>query len=213
MILNTFRATFAGIATLILSGCSAVGVHDVKEPPFKVVQTDGDFEIRHYQPMIVASTVVTGNFKEAGKKGFRPLFNYISGDNEAASSIPMTAPVISGSVQSDGQEIPMTAPVIAQGTENQWEYQFVLPSGMAFEDAPIPTNPDVTIKKIDEKEFAVLTFSGLLSEKNRIKNTEKLKSWMQEKNLVQKNIPMIAGYDPPWTVPFLRRNEILIQIK
>jgi hypothetical protein len=65
----------------------------IEEARFTVLERDKQFEVRQYEPQIVAETLVEGNFEEVGNQGFRRLFAYISGDNQRTQSIPMTAPV------------------------------------------------------------------------------------------------------------------------
>lgn len=219
MHLRFLNVILTGITLFFITGCSVFGYNGVKEPEYTVIETQDAFEIRQYQSMIVASIQVTGDFEEAGDQAFRPLFKYISGDNSSAETIAMTAPVLLDQAQEkNGEKIPMTAPVLAQSKitqaqAEQWQFQFVLPSTMTMDSVPQPTNPDIKIKKIAQKKVAVVTFSGLLNEKNKIKYINVLQQWVEKNNLKSEKNPIIAGYDPPWTLPFLRRNEIQIEVE
>ena len=89
---------------------------------------------------------------------------------------------------------------------------FVLPKEYSLEKAPLPKDQKVTIKTMKEKRYAVIQFNGSIVEKNFDKHTEKLREWVKSKNYQILSDPLFAGYNPPWTIPFLRRNEVLIEI-
>jgi hypothetical protein len=100
---------------VMLQSCSLFGIRSTEEAAYSVLQKQGDYELRQYESLVVASTLVESDFDEAGKQAFRRLFNYISGDNTAGQEIAMTAPVIATENQSNGgEEIAMTAPVTSE---------------------------------------------------------------------------------------------------
>lgn len=209
-----YCAALLATTTLIAStGCSVVGIRTTPEPTYEVVKAEGNFELRRYPALVVASTQVNGDFESAGDKAFRPLFEYISGANQNSTKISMTAPVLAEENPQSGQKIAMTAPVIGTEIDGAWEYQFVLPDSFTLESAPQPTNPNVSLKETRPKLLAVVEYSGLWREKTKQRHQAKLSEWMEKQGLQGISNPMIAGYDPPWTLPFLRRNEILIEVK
>jgi len=205
------RTAILLIIYFCLSACSVIGIRTAPEPAFTVEQSGPDVEIRRYEPMVVASTSVKGDFEAAGETAFQPLFEYISGANDAKQEIPMTAPVVA-LADEPSQRIPMTAPVIASRKDNQWQYQFVLPADMSVATAPEPTNPAVKIDARPARKMAVWQFSGLLTEAKKNKNIAHLENWLKEQDRTSIGEPLIASYDPPWTIPWFRRNEVMIEI-
>ncbi|MFT6878695.1 MAG: DNA gyrase inhibitor GyrI [Granulosicoccus sp.] len=201
-------------ATLILStACSVFGVESVEEAPYQTVLKENEFEIRDYAPFVVAQTRIDASYKEAGNKAFRKLFAYISGENETRAKIAMTAPVIAEpKIVSSSEKIAMTAPVLSQQDGEAWLYKFVLPKGFTVDTAPRPLNPDVTIAETAPQRVATIRYSGRSTDKARVQNTKALKDWIESTGLVQQSEPRWAGYNAPWTLPPLRRNEVLIDV-
>jgi SOUL heme-binding protein len=105
----------------------------------------------------------------------------------------------------------MTAPVAVQKEAEKWRVHFVMPSQYSLETLPTPNNPQVSLREVVAKKFAVLRFSGLVGEEKMATKTAELQAWMQTKQLKPIGTPELARYNPPWTLPFLRRNEILIE--
>jgi effector-binding domain-containing protein len=211
---NRMRLLFIGsIIFPLLSGCSIFGVNSVEEASYDVLMTDGKFELRKYDTIVVAETYFEGEFEEAGNRAFRKLFNYISGDNSTASAISMTAPVIvNESTSDDGTKIPMTTPVLRKQQDQGWRYMFVLPSKYSYETAPVPSQEDVKLSVLPQKRAAVLRFTGTMDQQLMEQKTFKLNQWMAENNLAATSSPRWAQYNPPWTLPFLRRNEVIIDV-
>jgi hypothetical protein len=183
-------------------------VSRVEQPHYKVVESDRDIEIRDYAPMIVAAADVSGERDKALGEGFRIVADYIFGNNLSSRKVAMTAPV----TQQAGEKIAMTAPVSQQGGGNSWQVRFVMPAGYTLETLPKPKNPAVTLKAIDAKRFAVIRFSGFAGDESLKRRTDQLTAFVGAKNLTPMSAPAYAFYNPPWTLPFLRRNEVLIEI-
>lgn len=168
---------------------------------------DAVFEVRNYPPMLVAEVMVAGNREDAANAGFRQLFDYIDGANAARKDIPMTAPVRQ---QTGGQKIPMTAPVLQQAKDGEWRVQFVMPAGYTLATLPKPINPAVILAEVPEQRFAVIRFSGRSTPDNLSAHLKKLQDWAAANKLVATGEPVYAFYNPPWTLPFARRNEIML---
>jgi len=208
------RSLVALALILLQSGCSLVGIRGTAEPDYSVVQKDELFEVREYETLVVAETLVDAGFDEAGNIAFRRLFGYISGDNEAASEIAMTAPVMALDENTDsGEKISMTAPVTGQQTALGWRFAFVLPAGYTLANAPMPGNPEVRLEQVPARKVAVVRYSGFWNEASYDENLKLLQQWMLQNQLQANSPPRVAGYDPPWTLPFLRRNEVMIDIQ
>jgi hypothetical protein len=196
------------------TGCSVLGIRTVEEAGYSVLREDGRFELRQYDDLVVAQTSVNASFDKAGEIAFGRLFGYISGENVARSEISMTAPVLTEPQgESEGVKVAMTAPVLAEGTGNAWKIAFVLPSSFTMDTAPVPSNPLVELATIPSKTVAVVRFSGSLSERKSREAERELLTWMERSALTPASASRSAGYDPPWTPSFLRRNEVLIDVE
>ena len=214
------RQLFGFLAVWMLGGAAMA----IEEPKFQVLAQDGGFEVRQYAPLIVAETWVDGDMDTASSKGFRAIADYIFGNNttpqsDQSSKIAMTAPV---TVAPQGQptQLAMTAPVTVKPTANapgwvaaqRWRVQFVMPSQYTLATLPRPNNSVVTLREVPGKTVAVATYSGFNTD-NRIQTeTQALLGWMQTRQLVATGPAQLARYDPPWTLPIWRRNEIQIEV-
>ena len=183
-------------------------VSNVEQAKYTVVESQGDIQIRDYAPMIVAEAEVSGARKEAISKGFRIIADYIFGNNAPKENVAMTAPVI----QQPAEKIAMTAPVIQEGAGNRWKVRFVMPASYTMETLPKPNNDAVTLTKIPAKRFAVIRFSGTASESNLKQHTDALNAFLKEKKLPAVSQATYAFFNPPWTLPFLRRNEVMAEV-
>lgn len=182
----------------------------VEEPKFRIVKADGDFELRDYPGLVVAEVTVGGGRRTASSEGFRLLANYIFGGNAGSSKIAMTAPVLQSQVQ--GRKIAMTAPVTLAGEEGRWTVQFAMPSEYAMEDLPAPNDKRVQLKFMPASRMAVLKFSGLTGDDRVASQTERLEGKLRDHKLSPIGQPLLARYDPPWTLWFLRRNELMVSV-
>jgi hypothetical protein len=210
----TARLPLAICVLLLQSGCSLFGIRSTDEAPYSVLEEQGQYQIRQYESLLVATTIVDSDFDEAGKQAFRRLFNYISGDNRADREIAMTAPVLATeNAVTDGEKIEMTAPVISEKQDRGWRFSFVLPAGYTLENSPLPNDERVSLQQIPARKVASLQYSGSWQQERFDTNSELLLQWIREQQLQPNSLPRVAGYDPPWTLPFLRRNEVLVDIK
>jgi hypothetical protein len=210
----SFQAFLALGAVLLSTGCSMVGIRTVEEARYDVLAQEGPFEIREYHPLVIAETTVEASYDEAGGKAFRRLFGYISGKNETRASIAMTAPVLANPDRgTDGESIAMTAPVLGEQRVDGWRYAFVLPADYTLETAPSPANPEVRLAEVPRRTVAVIRYSGSRSEEAMLEKSQDLRDWIASKGIEPTSAPRSAGYDPPWTLPFLRRNEVMFDVE
>lgn len=181
------------------------GTISVETPKFTLLAKKELYEIRKYEKQLVAQTIATSE-----NAGFRTLANYIFGNNTSATSIAMTAPVIEQS-----ESIAMTAPVIEVQDQNAgMVMQFILPSKYTTETIPTPKNEQVKVLEIPSRIFAVHTFSGWVSASTvKDKEQELRKALEQDQIKALPTEPLLAQYNPPWTLPFYRTNEIMIQLQ
>lgn len=182
----------------------------VEEPKFHLVAADGAFELRDYPATIVAEVTVGGSRDDASSAGFRLLAGYIFGGNKGRAKIAMTAPVSQQAVS--GEKIAMTAPVGISGGDGRWVVRFTMPSAYRLEDMPQPDDARVALHEVPARRVAVLKFSGLAREAAIAEHTQKLVDILRAKGLASAGPPELARYDPPWTLWFLRRNEIIIPV-
>ncbi len=170
----------------------------VEEPSYQVLQTESPFELRRYAGFIVAETELTGDFDSASRTGFRRIAGYIFGDNQAPSG--------------GNRKIAMTAPVTVEPKEGGWRLHFVMPSQESLSTLPKPGNAEVAIRQVPAHDVAAIRFSGWTTESSIQSNTAELQAWMTQKGLKPAGAPKVARYNDPFTLPWRRRNEILIPV-
>jgi hypothetical protein len=212
-------------------------VSNVEQPDYKVISSEGDIEVREYQPTLVAMVKVDGSREDTIKEGFRILADYIFGNNVKSTKVSMTAPVsqqqsekidmtapvsqqqsekidMTAPVsQQQSEKIDMTAPVMQKGADDQYAIWFTMPSQYTLETLPKPVNPAITILEIEQKRFAVIKFSGRHTQDNIAEHEKRLRTYLEENDMKSYTPAIYAFYDPPWTLPFLRRNEIMIEMR
>lgn len=197
----------------------------IEEPAYEVIDRAGRIELRQYAPYVIAETVVDGELDTASNKGFRLLAGYIFGNNvsvtgaDGPQKIEMTAPVVA---EPASEKIAMTAPVTVEpqgGPEvdalskaTRWRIQFSMPRQYTLATLPRPKDPAVTLREVPGRRHAVLTFSGFAGEAKVRAATEELLAWAASKGLKVVGTPQLARYDPPWRLPFWRRNEVMVEV-
>ena len=196
------------IALILVVGVLAGPVmSNVEKPDYKVIQSEQNIEIRQYEPMIIAEVEVDGKREDAIRDGFRLIADYIFGNNTVEQNISMTAPV------QQKENIAMTSPVQQQLAGKSWQISFVMPSEYSMESLPVPNNNRVRLKEILAKKFVVIEFSGSNSNENVIGHENQLMNYIEAKQIKIIGSTKYAFYNAPWTLPFLRRNEVMIEIK
>ncbi len=198
------------ILVTLLSGVGQiVGVRTgTEEPKFVVVEQVGPVEIRHYGPRLAAETLVTGSSETARNEGFRRIAGYIFGGNASRTSVAMTAPVVQGA-RGRSESIAMTAPVVQSPTAGEgWAIQFIMPAKYTRETLPVPNDPRVRVVEVPAQDYAVLRFSGSRSADMVVRKTRELDAALATGRWQAAGAPVSWFYDPPWTMPAMRRNEV-----
>lgn len=197
---------------IVLLTSSSIGSVAIatEEPQFVSALQDGAFEIRDYPALIAAEVSVAGERSEAVSAGFRLLAGYIFGGNTRKESIAMTAPVVQ--LPSAGESIPMTAPITQSGDSEGWVIRFIMPQAYTLETLPIPNDPKVRLTALAPARFAVVRFSGLASESDISEKIVELDAFIVKQGLTAAGPPALARYNPPWTLWFLRRNELMVSL-
>ena len=217
-------------ATLALALLAGPGpTMATEEPAYRTIERDGRLELREYPPTVVAETVVDGELSTASTRGFRALAGYIFGGNRtvrdaggAPEKIAMTRPV---TAEPASERIAMTRPVTAEPQAaggapdadalpgaTRWRIRFVMPSRYTLETLPRPDDPSVVLREEPAARMAVLRFSGLAGDATLREASAELLAWVGAKGWTPLGTPRLARYDPPWTLPPLRRNEVMVPV-
>ena len=197
------------LSALLLAGCSVVGVRSgTEEPPYTVTERLGALEIRTYGPRLAAETTVGGTELTSRDAGFRRLARYIFGANAGGAHIAMTAPVVQDAA---GATIPMTAPVLQDAAgPGQWRIRFIMPAQYTLQTLPRPTDPAIRIVAVPPQTYAVYRYSGSINPVATVQARRELLRLLEGSGWAPMGEPLNWFYDPPWTVPFLRRNEAAV---
>ncbi len=190
---------------------ATVGIRcGTEEPPHTTQRLSEAVEIRRYDQRIAAETTVSADEEASRNEGFRRLASYIFGRNHRDAEIAMTAPV----AQQRGTTIAMTAPV-AQSAESagEWTIRFFMPSKWTMDTLPAPNDERVRLTVTPAETVAVLSFSGDRGGKAVARRTEELRAALRDSDFEPVGEPAAWFYDPPWTLPFRRRNEIAIPVR
>ena len=185
-----------------------------EEPRHVVEQTVSGLQIRRYDPRIAAVTVVGDTEEGARNRGFRRLAGYIFGGNHSNSKIAMTAPV--GQQRGEamgGERIAMTAPVAQQaGPDDTWVIRFFMPAKWTLDTLPEPNDEAVKLVSVPAETFAVLRFTGDRGAGTVASRTDELLRLLDDTEFQKAGPPVAWFYDPPWTIPCLRRNEVAVPV-
>jgi hypothetical protein len=182
----------------------------VEKLAYRTIEQDGQFELRMIEPHVVAETFVEGDFEDVGSEGFRRLVDYIGGANRTQARISMTAPVVQ---EPASEEIAMTAPVAQEKVGDRYRVTFVMPSGYTLESLPQPTDTRIRLRAEPGRKVAAIRYSGFWSRSRYDDHERSLREWIQRRGLESVGEPVWARYDPPFMPWFLRRNEILIEVR
>jgi hypothetical protein len=197
------------IFAIALAGCSVVGIRGgTEEPGFRVLADLGPVQIRQYSPRLAASVTVPGDEIAARAAGFRRLARFIFGANTGHSRVAMTAPVAQTS-----SNIAMTAPVAQTPGPGGWTITFYMPAKYTAETLPKPTDPGIVVSVVPGEVYGVYCFSGIPGAAPVARAREALlaglggSAWQVDGKVVD------WFYDPPWTLPFARRNEVAVPVR
>ena len=166
---------------------------DIEEPTWTLVDTIEQVELRDYAPSIRATTRLEHSGQTSS--GFQRLAGFIFGGNETGEKIAMTAPV--------EESLYDNAPVMA----------FTMPSAYAMEDLPDPRDDSVVLEEMPGRTMAAIRFSGWATNGKVNRKTGELMEVLAENGIDPVGSPSLNQYNPPWTPPFLRRNEVAVTIE
>lgn len=191
----------------------------IEEPEYQIVRATEDFELRRYEPQLLAETDVRGGFDKVGGKAFGILADYIFGANQASEKIAMTAPVSQRPTESDGQgsgtRIEMTAPVTQRATETAPEtyvISFAMPARFTMDTLPRPNDPRIRLREEPGRLMAARRYSGGWSETRYRTQEARLLNAVRAAGLIPIGQPVYARYNSPFSLPFMRRNEVMVEV-
>ena len=184
----------------------------IESPKYTVIYKDEIVEYRQYESHLIAETLVdnSSSYRSASNEGFMRLFRYITGNNSSQSNIEMTAPVQQTAVS---EEIAMTAPVQRVETPGGWNVAFLLPSKFTMETAPLPSDERIVLRPVPSQLMAVVRYSGRWTERNYEKHKARLLESIESAAVESIGVVESAAYDAPYVLPFLRRNEVMIEVE
>lgn len=192
----------------------------IEEPEYTVVASHEDFEVRDYKPYILAEVTVSGEINEASSEGFGLLAGYIFGKNHRPKSstsststekISMTAPVVV-SAATESEKISMTGPVSVAAEGKSYRVQFTMPKDYTMETLPVPDDSRVSLKPVPARRLAVRQYSGTWSQARYEEEKSLLVASLIKAGLKALGEPEFARYNSPFSLWFLRRNEIWIPV-
>jgi hypothetical protein len=194
---------------LALAGCSVFGIRSgTPEPAYQVIAKAGPVEIRHYAPRLAASVTIPGDELQARYQGFKRLASYIFGANTGKTSISMTAPVAQSATK-----IAMTAPVAqTRNSTGSWTITFYMPANYTMATLPKPADPGIFIHTLPASLDAVIRFSGIPGTTPVAREQTALLQALSRSGWAAAGEPVAWFYDPPWTLPWCRRNEVAVPV-
>jgi hypothetical protein len=204
--------TVLGIAAVVLWQREAAGGNE-EEPQYRVSAREGSIEIREYPALIAAEVSVSGLGRDAENDAFRILAGYIFGKNRQKAKVAMTVPVTEEIDRRGNEKIAMTVPVTEQVASDGMRMRFFMPSKYTMESLPEPLDGRIKFVEVPPQRFAVIRFSGFASEHSIREHTDELIRWLGGRHLSPKGELVRAFYNPPWTLPFLRRNEVWVPLE
>lgn len=198
------------VSQIVRAAGMVVGIRDgTEEPNFELLGSVDAVELRRYGPRIAAETTISADELSARSAGFRKLAHYIFAGNATESNIAMTAPVS----QQQNQQIAMISPVAeGRNSQGEWTIRFFMPAAYTLDTLPAPSGTDVRLVAVPAETLAVLQYSGIPSPTSVEKQTYQLLDVLKRNEIRSLSGPTAWFYDPPWTIPFLRRNEVAVAV-
>jgi len=214
MLARALNGLALAAAAAVTSACTVVGVRDgTEEPAYTVVGLVNGAEVRRYGPRLAAEVTVEGSEVAARNAGFRPLARYIFGANEGSEKVAMTVPVAQAPAGgAGGERIAMTAPVAQERAEGGWTIRFFMPAEYTEATLPKPRDPAVRIVTVPEETVAVRRFRGAPGPEEVAAQQARLLEALATGPWAPAGAPEAWFYDPPWTIPALRRNEVVVRV-
>lgn len=198
--MNRLRLWSFIVLAIFLSSVPALAS---EEPKYTVLKSYAQFELRQYEPLLVAEVRVTTDFNEVGSQAFRSLFGFISEDDRPQGKIAMTAPVL---------QQPLPGGELSQPADKTYRFAFVMPAQYSLDDLPQPKDGEIKIRSVPSRVLAVRRYSGTWSEQLYRENEKVLLDALQTEEFSPIGAPIFARYNAPFSLWFMRRNEVMIEV-
>jgi effector-binding domain-containing protein len=210
--MRMFKAIYSFFASIVAAVVSIFGFNmGIEQPRYDVLERIGyNIEIRRYGPRVAAETIVdTSKSDNARGDAFRLIAGYIFGANKASEKVAMTLPV---EISSPHIKIAMTAPVEVSKSDDGLVMRFFMPSKYSLDQLPEPSDPRIKLAQIPSMTVAVLRFTGSTGDPTVTTRTAELVSSLKSTKWKVAGPATAFFYNPPWTIPFLRTNKVVIPV-
>lgn len=197
------------VSQILGSAVHAFGIRTGESPKYDVIHEDGELEIRRYQALLRVKTFAPGVYAASLDTGFARLLSFMSGHNDGGTRLRRSKPAMRSST--DGERITMTTPVLHAAGQGGWTVAFILPRKYSFSTAPRPLDAEVELEQVPPQTMAILRYSGHVDEVRVQRKFRELRGWVQSIGWRSISEPLAAQYDPPFTISFLKRNEVLVR--
>ena len=206
------KLLIVAITSVLISGCSVLGQRTGEEALYSTLAVDENFEIRLYEPLIIAQTAAEGSYLAATRAGYQVLTDYVSGNNLANQTVSVAPPTSVG-VGPKKPKIELTVPYYEEYLDGVWLTSVAMPEAYTLRTLPVPADNSITFKVLPRIKVAVISYMGYRSERMISKKADMLTQWVRQNNLNPTSAARSVIYDSPWTVPMLRRHEIHINVE
>jgi len=203
-------ALVAIFVSVFLSGCSVLGQRYGEEALYATLFSDGDYEVRLYESLIIAQAASEGGYLQATRSGYKRLTDYVSGNNLAQQTVDVNPPML---VSGTKPKIELTTPYYEEFLDGVWLTSVALPEQYTLATLPKPADEFITFEALPRMRIAVISFSGYRSERLITSKANQLLQWMSREQLIPASPARSAVFDAPLTLPGLRRHEIHISIR
>ena len=203
----TFVAT---VISLFLSGCAVLGERYGEEALYATLLSEGDYQIRLYEPLIIAQVASEGRYLPATRSGYRHLTEYVSGNNLTRQTVDVNQPILVSNIK---PKIELTTPYYEEFVDGRWLTSVAMPEQYTLATLPKPESGFITFETLPRMRVAVITFLGFRNEQLITRKADQLKNWIRNEKLTAVSAARSAIFDSPLTIPGLRRHEIHITIR
>ena len=196
----------------LLIGCGVISQRTGEEALFSTLSIEGNYEVRLYEPVIIAQTTVSGSYGKATRTGYDRLTSYVSGNNLAKQTISVNTPVLITD-EKKKPKVELTLPYFEEYIDGTWVISVAMPESYNLDTLPKPSDASISFKVLPRLRTAVVKFSGYKSESLVSRQTTALNQWIARNDLKATSAPRSVIYDSPYAVPSLRRHEIHVSIQ
>ncbi len=198
------------LISLFLSGCSVLGGRYGEEALYATLFSDGDYQIRLYEPLIIAQTASGGNYLQATRSSYKRLTDYVSGNNLAQETVSVNQPMRAGGTKPN---VELTTPYFEEYLSGVWLTSVAMPEQYSLLTLPKPADNSITFKRLPRVKTAVIAYSGFRNETLIVNKANQLQQWLRQEGLTAISPPRSVIFDSPLALPGLRRHEIHVTVR